>query len=886
EFTNNDDFNFDDLTSDNNNEFSDFDDILSDTKNEDDESSISFNDTADDVEYNIDNNSDDDEKISTDDYTNENKDSESDRFNISPDELPDFEDLPDFSENEIAEDVEIEENTENILENTDENTDEIESESTDLPISDTTEEIKSGDEQDKEIENTEIPEQEIPTDTTSESNIGNIDFDNIDDLDEQISAEATPESDITESSDIENDLFSETKDLISQIDENVEDVEDVEDIKDAEEAQTTEPQTEFNDINNFNEESENTKAEEIETSQADISTSETNNEENVDFDSETINQDDEDTFTSKLPEIDFGSISNDAEQNFGDTEPEIIEEKIEDKSSSSDDDELSPVEQLESNPDAVEALKSKIKDKQIANMPNYFSNLQETADDTDELDENNEELENNELREDSSNSNNEEENNVSEITDSETALPELNLEEVPELKENEEGLVSLNAFDELPETNAVSEEEKPKEDVVSLDNFDFDMFEKKVEEEGPVKVDLPNKDNTPNAEPTEIENTNSDNVNETMPNEATASDSIDDLDSAIEDNEVADITSQVDAFLNEVDLDDEQKDILSTEVNIDESLLSTDVPNIDESIEELPTTEEEETTTTNPTEVSETTAFPTETGLISEPVNEYQTEAIGDETHAEYGEAEPETLEYLFNKDKESEDEIELEETEPIGKKAFLKDKKMVTAAIVCAIFATMTITTVIKNVNQPKDAVFPKDMNSQENVVPTAPNGMTPAGTPAGDAQNPNVPGAIGTTNGGTVANQPPQDMGKAVSNAFTTQAINAQVSKIAWEVPESLSYSVGFRRYLQTAGKNLKLSLQSDLLLATEMAYSNKCVIDVVVSNSGNIQSLGLITSSGSKQIDNIVLQSVKETLNYLKAPANELNGKSADLTLIINF
>lgn len=129
-------------------------------------------------------------------------------------------------------------------------------------------------------------------------------------------------------------------------------------------------------------------------------------------------------------------------------------------------------------------------------------------------------------------------------------------------------------------------------------------------------------------------------------------------------------------------------------------------------------------------------------------------------------------------------------------------------------------------------------------------------------------------------------KDMNKAVSDAFLSEPVSASISKVAWEVPEDLAYNDGFRKYLQMAGKNLKLNLQNHLLLATEMAYSNKVVVDLTINKDGSLSTSNIVTSSGSKQIDKIVLQSVKDTLTYLKIPASEVSGNSVDATLIINF
>lgn len=75
--------------------------------------------------------------------------------------------------------------------------------------------------------------------------------------------------------------------------------------------------------------------------------------------------------------------------------------------------------------------------------------------------------------------------------------------------------------------------------------------------------------------------------------------------------------------------------------------------------------------------------------------------------------------------------------------------------------------------------------------------------------------------------------------------------------------------KNYLTTAGKSIKLSLSADLLLATEYAYSNQVKVNLKLSNDGTIQNSQVVTSSGSEQIDKIVLQSVKDTLNVVKTP-----------------
>lgn len=110
--------------------------------------------------------------------------------------------------------------------------------------------------------------------------------------------------------------------------------------------------------------------------------------------------------------------------------------------------------------------------------------------------------------------------------------------------------------------------------------------------------------------------------------------------------------------------------------------------------------------------------------------------------------------------------------------------------------------------------------------------------------------------------------------------------VSKLSWEVPDYLSYSDNIKKYLQTAGKSIKLTLSSDLLLVSQYAYSNQMKVDLKLSSDGTLRDSKVVKSSGSEQIDNIVLQTVKDTLNVIKPATGEVPTPDFHLALIINF
>lgn len=117
-----------------------------------------------------------------------------------------------------------------------------------------------------------------------------------------------------------------------------------------------------------------------------------------------------------------------------------------------------------------------------------------------------------------------------------------------------------------------------------------------------------------------------------------------------------------------------------------------------------------------------------------------------------------------------------------------------------------------------------------------------------------------------------------KHASTAFIS------VKKLSWEVPDYISYDSNFKQYFQSSGKSLKAALTSDLLLANDYTYSDIVKVSILFDRSGAFQGAKILSSSGSNQIDDIVLQSVNQTLKVLKAPNSLGNDQSTTVILKI--
>jgi hypothetical protein len=136
------------------------------------------------------------------------------------------------------------------------------------------------------------------------------------------------------------------------------------------------------------------------------------------------------------------------------------------------------------------------------------------------------------------------------------------------------------------------------------------------------------------------------------------------------------------------------------------------------------------------------------------------------------------------------------------------------------------------------------------------------------------------------TVAKSVPTNNVATTTKSAISATAYPEVKKLTWEVPDYISYYPQFKNYFQTVGKSLKLSLSSDLLLATDFVYSKEVKVSITFNKDGSFKNAQVFKSSGSSQIDKIVLQTVNQTLNVLKAPSSVGNDESTTVVLKIYF
>ena len=464
---------------------------------------------------------------------------------------------------------------------------------------------------------------------------------------------------------------------------------------------------------------------------------------------------------------------------------------------------------------------------------------------------------------------------------------DLGLDSIPDLDTSnlglDENLTETNAETEKTETNNEnSEAEAPAGEPEMLDISGLDTVETTPSEEA---------DQTQPTEENTVEELSEADIVDSPENSSA------DLDLV---SQAVDMDVAKDTLLEESGLENlEDMTNIENTVEIPEVTVETqneepvqDMENLSETSDEVPT--EPTVATEIPTEMTEISET-TPQAVVEEEPTESTSPLEGSLDELESLDADNPDLSMLFNEADENAVANEVAENQEesfvptlphLPERSSANKGKIIGAAVLVALLVSGTFFGLsMKNKN---------DATQNEIAQPLPENNET--------SQTPETAGQVDNTN--IMANAPDivdmpknqaepanvkKEQPKSVKPA--TKPVNPDgsimsVKKLAWELPDYLSYSNEMKKYLQTAGKSIKLSLTSDLLLAKEYAYSNQVKVMLKLANDGTIKESKIAKSSGSKEIDDIVLRTVKETLNVVKPPQGEVPTPTFNLGLIITF
>ncbi len=136
------------------------------------------------------------------------------------------------------------------------------------------------------------------------------------------------------------------------------------------------------------------------------------------------------------------------------------------------------------------------------------------------------------------------------------------------------------------------------------------------------------------------------------------------------------------------------------------------------------------------------------------------------------------------------------------------------------------------------------------------------------------------------TVEPPKPRNLNDAIANAISKDFNGVRISRVSWEISETLASNPEVSRALTMAGRSVKSFLAQDLMAATEPSFNDKVVINLVYRKDGSVEKIELDSSSGSKQIDDIIIKTVKDTMNRIHMPSLNLNKDKYSTKLVINL
>ena len=130
------------------------------------------------------------------------------------------------------------------------------------------------------------------------------------------------------------------------------------------------------------------------------------------------------------------------------------------------------------------------------------------------------------------------------------------------------------------------------------------------------------------------------------------------------------------------------------------------------------------------------------------------------------------------------------------------------------------------------------------------------------------------------------PQSYAMKAPSIDSKPTYSPTITTVSWEAPESLIKKDSYTNFLKSMGKNVKLNLQNDLLLVSDNPTSKSAKADIRIAPSGEVDSIKISQTSGSRAIDDTIIKVVGDTLKYMKPPSHSIISRPVDVTLVLEL
>ncbi len=111
--------------------------------------------------------------------------------------------------------------------------------------------------------------------------------------------------------------------------------------------------------------------------------------------------------------------------------------------------------------------------------------------------------------------------------------------------------------------------------------------------------------------------------------------------------------------------------------------------------------------------------------------------------------------------------------------------------------------------------------------------------------------------------------DINKAITKALSANKNLITLRGVNWKCEAELFSDRAFKKYLQNIDNTLKQNLKGNIMGVTEVPPKNQVITKFAVDNNRNLRKVIITQSSGSSEVDEIVLRSINETFEGEKSP-----------------
>ncbi len=122
--------------------------------------------------------------------------------------------------------------------------------------------------------------------------------------------------------------------------------------------------------------------------------------------------------------------------------------------------------------------------------------------------------------------------------------------------------------------------------------------------------------------------------------------------------------------------------------------------------------------------------------------------------------------------------------------------------------------------------------------------------------------------------------DVNKAITNAFAQSNSGVSLRGLNWFCTAELFTDPTFKNYLQNLDNSLKQNIRNNIMGVVQTPPNDSVTAKFAVDNNGNLQKVIISDSSGSEEIDNIVLQSINESFQGEKSQILNDNQLKSDM------